>query len=42
MDTHHREIGKIIADTGTMDDKTKSQLIEAIEEFKKIFLSEEV
>jgi F-type H+-transporting ATPase subunit alpha len=42
MDTHHREIGKTIADTGTMDDKTKPQLIEAIEEFKKIFLSEEV
>ncbi|MCB2289180.1 F0F1 ATP synthase subunit alpha [Clostridium sp. CS001] len=40
MDTHHREVGKTIAETGTLDDKIKPQLIEAIEEFKKVFLTE--
>ena len=40
MDTHHREVGKSIADNKVLDDKVKQQLIEAIEEFKKIFLVE--
>ncbi|WP_291634274.1 F0F1 ATP synthase subunit alpha [Clostridium sp.] len=40
MDTHHREIGKLIADNQELDDKIKQQLIEAIEEFKKIFTVE--
>ena len=40
MDTHHREVGKAIADNKVLDDKTKQQLIEAIEEYKKIFLAE--
>ena len=37
MDTHHREVGKAIVDNKVLDDKIKQQLIEAIEEFKKIF-----
>ena len=37
MDTHRREVGKAIADIKVLDDKIKQQLIEAIEEFKKIF-----
>ncbi|MBK5240188.1 F0F1 ATP synthase subunit alpha [Clostridium sp.] len=37
MDTHHREIGKAIVDNKMLDDKLKQQLIEAIEEFKKVF-----
>lgn len=37
MDTHQREVGKAIADNRVIDDKTKVQLEEAIEEFKKIF-----
>ncbi|MGH4126161.1 MAG: F0F1 ATP synthase subunit alpha [Clostridium sp.] len=37
MDTHHREVGKEIADNGKLDDKIKQQLIDSIEEFKKIF-----
>jgi F-type H+-transporting ATPase subunit alpha len=37
MDTHHREVGKAIVDNKMLDDKLKQQLIEAIEEFKKIF-----
>lgn len=37
MDTHHREVGKTIADTKVLDDKIKQQIIDAIEEFKKIF-----
>ena len=37
MDTHHREVGKSIADSKVLDDKIKQQLIQAIEEFKKIF-----
>lgn len=37
MDTHHREIGKAIADSNALDDKIKPQLIDAIQEFKRIF-----
>ena len=37
MDTHHREVGKSIVDGKVLDDKIKQQLIEAIDEFKKIF-----
>jgi F-type H+-transporting ATPase subunit alpha len=37
MDTHHREVGKAIVDNKKLDDELKQQLIEAIEEFKKIF-----
>jgi len=37
MDTHHREVGKAILDNGKIDDELKQHLIEAIEEFKKIF-----
>jgi len=37
MDTHHREVGKQIADEKVLNDKIKQQLVEAIEEFKKIF-----
>jgi F-type H+-transporting ATPase subunit alpha len=37
MDTHHREVGKEIVETKVLGDKVKQQLIEAIEEFKKIF-----
>jgi F-type H+-transporting ATPase subunit alpha len=40
MDTHHREVGKAIADNKVLDDKTKQELIQAIEEYKKIFLAE--
>ena len=41
MDTHHREVGRTIAGNKTLDDKIKEQLIEAIEEFKKIFSIEQ-
>ena len=37
MDTHHREVGKAIAEKEALDDEIKQQLIVAIEEFKKIF-----
>ena len=37
MDTHHREVGKAIAENNTLDDMIKQQLILSIEEFKKIF-----
>lgn len=37
MDTHHREVGKAIADVKALNDEIKKQLIDAIEEFKKIF-----
>jgi len=37
MDTHYREVGKQIADEKVLTDKIKQQLVEAIEEFKKIF-----
>lgn len=37
MDTHHREIGKAILEGNTLSDEIKSQLDEAIVEFKKIF-----
>jgi len=37
MDTHHREVGKEILEVKSLDDKIKQHLIEAIEEFKKIF-----
>ena len=37
MDTHHREVGKAIAEKEALDDQIKQQLIVAIEEFKKIF-----
>jgi len=37
MDTHHREVGKAIAEKEVLDDEIKQQLIVAIEEFKKIF-----
>ncbi|WP_055669396.1 F0F1 ATP synthase subunit alpha [Desnuesiella massiliensis] len=37
MDTHHREIGKAILEGNTLSDEIKSQLDEAIIEFKKIF-----
>jgi len=40
MDTHHRDIGKAISDIKVLDDNIKPKLIEAIEEFKKIFLIE--
>jgi len=37
MDTHHREVGKEIAEVKSLNDKIKQQLIDSIEEFKKIF-----
>lgn len=37
MDTHHREVGKEIAEVKTLNDKIKKQLIDSIEDFKKIF-----
>lgn len=37
MDTHHREVGKEIAEVNALNDKIKQQLIDSIEEFKKIF-----
>ncbi|GCD08553.1 F0F1 ATP synthase subunit alpha [Clostridium tagluense] len=37
MDTHHRDIGKAIGDVKALNDEIKQQLIDAIEEFKKIF-----
>jgi F-type H+-transporting ATPase subunit alpha len=40
MDTHHREVGRAIADEKVLTDKIKQQLIESITEFKKIFLTE--
>lgn len=41
MDTHHREVGKTIADSGKFGDEIKQQLIKAIEEFKKVFSIEQ-
>ncbi len=41
MDTHHREVGKTIAQNKVIEDKVKQMLIEAIEEFKKIFSVEQ-
>ncbi|MCJ7691336.1 MAG: F0F1 ATP synthase subunit alpha, partial [Clostridiaceae bacterium] len=40
MDTHHREVGKAIADIKELNDKIKQQLIDALEEFEKIFVVE--
>jgi F-type H+/Na+-transporting ATPase subunit alpha len=37
MDTHHREVGKEILETKTLDDNIKKHLTDAIEEFKKLF-----
>lgn len=40
MDTHYREVGKLILQEKTLTDEIKSKLEEAIVEFKKIFLQE--
>lgn len=37
MDTHHRDIGKDIAEKKALDDDIKSRIENAIEEFKKLF-----
>ncbi|MBZ9685068.1 F0F1 ATP synthase subunit alpha [Clostridium estertheticum] len=42
MDTHHREVGKAIVEVKVLNDEIKKQLIEAIEEFKKIFSVENI
>ena len=40
MDTHHRDVLKLIADKKTLTDEIKQQIEESIVEFKKIFLQE--
>ena len=40
MDTHYREVGKLILQEKTLTDEIKAKLEEAIIEFKKIFLQE--
>ena len=40
MDTHHREIGKMILEQKVLTDEIKEKLDAAIVEFKKIFLQE--
>ena len=40
MDTHYREVGKLILQEKTLTDEIKSKLEEGIFEFKKIFLQE--
>lgn len=41
MDTHHRDIGKAIAEQKELNDDIKKRLNEAIEEFKKVFAAGE-
>jgi len=40
MDTHHKEIGQEIIDKKVLTDEIKTNLNNAIEEFKKVFLAE--
>ena len=40
MDTHYREVGKLILQEKTLTDEIKAKLEEGIVEFKKIFLQE--
>ena len=40
MDTHHKEIGMEIIDKKVLTDEIKTNLSNAIEEFKKVFLAE--
>ncbi|MBE6062243.1 MAG: F0F1 ATP synthase subunit alpha [Clostridium butyricum] len=40
MDTHYREVGKLILQEKTLTDEIKTKLEEGIVEFKKIFLQE--
>ena len=40
MDTHHREVGKLILEQKVLNDEIKSSLEKSLVEFKKIFLSE--
>jgi len=40
IDTHYREITKLINERKALDDEIKANLNEAIDEYKKIFLAE--
>lgn len=39
MDTHHRDVGKAIAEQKVLSDEIKAELSGAIDEFKKVFLA---
>ncbi|WP_163192857.1 F0F1 ATP synthase subunit alpha [Clostridium thermarum] len=41
MDTHHRSVASSIAETGKLSEEAEAELRLAIEEFKKIFLSQQ-